>query len=187
MGSQIRSSKANEGDQEQAFVTGATGFTGREVVRLSLENGIATVAHLRPDSLRLQEWTARFTAMGALVDTTPWEEGAVTATLSRVRPAYVFALLGTTRARARTAARMGKDPRAESYEAVDYGLTALLIRAARATGTAPRFVYLSATGTQAGSRSAYYRARWKAEEFLRSSGLPFTIARPSFIAGPGRD
>ena len=187
MGSQIRSSRTDEGHRALAFVAGATGFTGREVVRLLVEQSIGTVAHVRPDSPRLEEWTKRFSAMGALVDATPWEEQAMTEALSRLKPACVFALLGTTRARAGIAARAGRDPATQSYEAVDYGLTALLIRAAKASGTAPRFVYLSATGTQAASRSAYYSARWKAEEFLRSSGLPFTIARPSFIAGPGRD
>ena len=187
MGSQIRSSRANEGDRGLAFVAGATGFTGREVVRLLVERNVGTVAHVRPDSPRLEEWGDRFQKLGAAVDTTPWEEGAMTAALSRVRPAYVFALLGTTKARARMAARMGKDPGAESYEAVDFGLTALLIRAAKASGRAPRFVYLSATGVEGASRAAYYRARLRAEELLRSSGLPFTIARPSFIAGPGRD
>jgi len=187
MGAQIRSSRTDEGDRGLAFVTGATGFTGREVVRLLVKQGIGTVAHVRPDSPRLEEWTERFSAMGARVDATPWEEQAMTEALSRLKPAYVFALLGTTRARARMAVRMGKDPGAESYEAVDFGLTALLIRAAKVSGRAPRFVYLSATGVEGASRAAYYRARLRAEELLRSSGLPFTIARPSFIAGPGRD
>jgi uncharacterized protein YbjT (DUF2867 family) len=33
----------------------------------------------------------------------------------------------------------------------------------------------------------YLVARWKAESVLRASGLPYTIARPSFVTGPGRD
>ncbi|MEW6443823.1 MAG: NAD(P)H-binding protein [bacterium] len=173
--------------QEAAFVAGATGFTGREVVRSLVARGIRAIAHVRPDSPRLEEWRERLRNMGAGVDTTVWEESAMAATLSRLGPAFVFALLGTTRARVRGVRRAGGDPARQSYEAVDYGLTALLIRAAKASGAVRRFVYLSATGTQAGSRSAYYGARWKTEELLRSSGLPFTIARPSFIAGPGRE
>ena len=39
-----------------AFVAGATGFTGREVVRLLVERGVPAVAHVRPDSPRLEEW-----------------------------------------------------------------------------------------------------------------------------------
>ena len=170
-----------------AFVVGATGFTGREVVRLLMEKGVPTVAHVRPDSPRLEEWKERFSAVGAEVDATVWEEAAMKETLLRIGPASIFALLGTTRARMHAAVRAGKDPASQSYEAVDYGLTALLIEAARETGLTPRVVYLSAAGVKDTSRSAYYRARSQAEALLRSSGLPYTIARPSFITGPGRD
>jgi nucleoside-diphosphate-sugar epimerase len=167
-----------------AFVAGATGYTGREVVRILAGTGAAVTAHVRPDSPRLGEWKRRFEAQGAVVDTTQWQEEAMRETLARLRPDRIFALLGTTKARVReAAARGGRD----SYETVDFGLTALLIRAAVDAGIKPRFVYLSAAGVKRGGRSAYYRARWEAETLLRESGLPFTIARPSFITGPGRD
>lgn len=174
-------------EQGTAFVAGATGFTGREVVRVLCTRGIQTVAHVRPDSARLDEWRERFTRIGAKVDTTPWEEPSMVASLAQLQPAWVFSLLGTTRARAHRAARTGLDPAAESYEAVDYGLTSILIRAAAGCASLRRFVYLSAAGVGPGARSAYYKARVRAESLLRTSGLPFTIARPSFIAGPGRD
>ena len=53
---------------QRAFVAGATGFTGREVVATLRERGIATVAHVRAESSRRAEWTARFEAQGAEVD-----------------------------------------------------------------------------------------------------------------------
>jgi uncharacterized protein YbjT (DUF2867 family) len=170
-----------------AFVAGATGFTGREVVRLLVERGVSTFAHVRRDSPRIEEWRGRFSGLGAEVDQTAWDRVAMTDALLRMRPAYVFALLGTTRARMSAAARSGLDRESQSYETVDYGLTALLIEAAKGAGLSPRVVYLSAAGVKEGSRSAYYKARWKAEKLLSSSGLPYTIARPSFITGPGRD
>jgi nucleoside-diphosphate-sugar epimerase len=170
-----------------AFIAGATGFTGREVVRLLVERGVPTFAHVRPDSPRLEEWRGRFSGLGAEVDRTAWERAAMTDALQRLRPAYVFALLGTTRARMSAATRSGQDPESQSYETVDYGLTVLLIQSAKEAGLSPRVVYLSAAGVKQGSRSAYFKARWKAETFLRSSGLPYTIARPSIITGPGRD
>ena len=175
------------GSDKAAFVAGATGFTGREVVRLLVERGLPAVAHVRPDSPRLEEWKARFSALGAEVDATAWDKAAMMETMLRIRPALVFALLGTTRGRMHAAARSGEDPATQSYEAVDYGLTALLLEAAKETGLSPRVVYLSAAGVKETSRSAYYRARVKAEALLHSSGLPFTIARPSIITGPGRD
>jgi uncharacterized protein YbjT (DUF2867 family) len=167
-----------------AFVAGATGYTGREVVRELLARGVRTVAHVRPDSARVDEWRQRFEATGAAVDTSPWGDAEMTQTLLALQPTHVFSLLGTTRARRRESATRGET---ESYEAIDFGLTAMLIRAAVTSGSKPRFVYLSSLGVREHTSNAYLVARWRAESLLRSSGLPYTIARPSFITGPGRD
>lgn len=168
---------------ERAFVAGATGYTGREVVRAALGAGLETVAHVRPDSARLDEWRERFEGQGARVDTTPWELEAMTSTLRRLGPSVVFALLGTTRARGRHAAP-GVE---ETYETVDYALTVLLLQAAMASGVSPRFVYLSSVGVGPRARGAYMSARWRSEQAIRESGLSYAIARPSLITGPDRD
>ncbi|GJG85833.1 hypothetical protein tb265_10140 [Gemmatimonadetes bacterium T265] len=159
------------------FVAGATGYVGRAAVAAL---GARAVAHVRPDSPALDAWRARFAALGAAVDVTPWDEDALTATLARVRPAAVFALLGTTRKRGAASG--------DTYESVDYGLTALLFRAAVrvAAAEAPRFVYLSALGADAGSRNPYLAARGRFEAELRAGPLPWTVVRPSFITGPDR-
>jgi len=168
-----------------AFVAGATGYTGREVVRELCRRGVDTIAHVRPDSARLDEWRGRFAAVGARFDTTPWRDDAIEDLLRRERPALVFALLGTTRARRRRAHREGRPD--ESYHAVDYGLTALLMRATAAAATDARFVYLSAAGVRPGSRNPYIAARARAEAELRASGLDWIIARPAFVTGPDRE
>lgn len=165
-----------------AFVAGATGYTGREVVRVLVARGVRTVAHIRPDSPRVEEWARRFEAGGAAADTTPWGDAEMTQTISMLQPTHIFALLGTTRTRRRESAG-----REESYEAIDFGLTAILIRAAVASGSKPRFVYLSSLGVREHATNPYLVARWQAESMLRASGLPYTIARPSIITGPGRD
>jgi nucleoside-diphosphate-sugar epimerase len=167
-----------------AFVAGATGYTGREVVRILLERGVRTVAHVRPDSPRVDEWRTTFEGRGAAVDSTAWDDAAMTRTLLALQPTHVFSLLGTTRARRRASAASGRN---ESYESVDFELTATLIRASLASGSRPRFVYLSSLGVQEHTSNPYLVARWRAESVLRASGLPFTIARPSFITGPDRD
>ena len=169
----------------KAFVVGATGYTGRSVVEALCRRGERVIAHVRPDSPRLAMWRERFATLGAEVDTTPFERDAMRATLSGVSPDLVFALLGTTRARARRSGDPG-----ETHEAIDYGLTSLLLdataRAAASIEPPPRFVYLSSIG--AGPKSgAYLRARWKIESELAESGLPSVIARPSFITGSDRD
>lgn len=166
-----------------AFVAGATGYTGREVVRELVECGAQTVAHVRPESERLGAWRERFSSIGAEVDDTSWAPEPMTRTLQALAPTHVFALLGTTRARAKHEGMSAN----EAYERIDYGLTALLVDAAAQCDRAPRFVYLSAAGVGPRSRNPYVAARWRAEEHLRASGLPWTIARPSFITGPDRD
>ena len=164
-----------------AFVTGASGYTGRSVVRALAARGVRTVAHVRPDSPRLGDWRTRFAADGAEVDATPWDAAAFTTTFARLRPTLLFALLGTTRARA------GREGVADPYATVDYGLTRLVLDAALAAALRPKFVYLSAVGVSPAARGGYLRARWRLEEELRASGLPYVIARPSFITGPDRD
>jgi uncharacterized protein YbjT (DUF2867 family) len=167
----------------RAFVAGATGYTGREVVRALRERGVDAVGHVRPDSPELPLWRRRFESMGARIDMTPWSDDAMERTMALELPALVFALLGTTRKRAREEKRAG---RIASYEAIDYGLTSMLLRAARRAAPSARFIYLSAIDVSGPSRNAYMHARWRMEQELRESGQEFVIARPSFITGPDR-
>lgn len=167
-----------------AFVAGATGYTGREVVAELRRRDIDTVAHLRPDSRRCEHWRGHFAELEARVDESPWQLEAMTAALRASAPSMLFCCIGTTRARGREAS----DERPETYETVDYGLTQLLLDAARnAELSACRFVYLSSMGADDKSRSAYLAWRFRAEAAVRDSGLDFVIARPSFISGPDRD
>ncbi|MCA9683578.1 MAG: NAD(P)H-binding protein [Myxococcales bacterium] len=170
------------------FVAGATGYTGREVVRACVEQGLETHAHVRPDSGRLEHWRSHFEDMGAKVDTTAWTLPAMKATLERLQPGWVYALLGTTRARGKAR----KDDRsasavADDYEAVDYGLSIMLLEAAVACGSRPRFCYLSALGADGRSVNAYMGVRKRVEAAVRGSELPFLIARPAFITGEDRE
>ena len=160
-----------------AFVAGATGYAGRALIDELRSRGIRTVAHVRPDSPRRQEWRTRFEAAGAAMDLTAWDDDALAATLARVKPDAVFALLGTTRARMRRSG--GRD----SYESVDYGLTAMLLRAVRRSAPEARFIYLSSAGVGPSARGGYLRVRWRLEQELRASGLAWTIVRPAVITG----
>lgn len=165
-----------------AFVAGATGFVGRAVVPALRARGATVIAHVRPDSSRLDEWRERFAAEGASVDTSPWEPAALAAALEAAGVTHVFCLIGTTRHRARADAIKGN-----IYQAVDLGLTRMLVTASVSAGTRPRFLYLSSIGASTSASSAYLKARGQAEDVVRSSGLPWLIARPSIISGPGRD
>jgi uncharacterized protein YbjT (DUF2867 family) len=59
-----------------------------------------------------------------------------------------------------------------------------VVRSASSAGI-KRFINMSAMGAQANPAFPYLNAKWQAEEAVRSSGIPFTIFRPSVIFGPG--
>ena len=164
----------------RAFIAGATGYSGRELVGVLRERGHQVAAHVRPDSPSLARWRSQFGTLGAEVDATPWQPAAMAATLERLQPTHVFALLGTTRHRMKA-----EGAEANSYETVDYGLTALLLRAARTAAPAARFIYLSALGASERG-SAYLRVRGRIERELRESGLSWIAARPAFVTGEDR-
>jgi uncharacterized protein YbjT (DUF2867 family) len=166
------------------FVAGATGYTGREVVRECRARGLETIAHVRPDSPSLTRWKARFEELGARVDSTAWTLEALTATFTSLQPGSVYSLLGTTRARGKAGTGSAV---ADNYEAVDYGLSVLLLEAAVACGSKPRFVYLSAMGAGGRPMNAYMDVRKRVEAAVRGSELPYLIARPGFITGSDRD
>ena len=169
---------------ERAFVAGATGYTGRAVVRELTERGVECIAHVRPDSPQLEEWRHRFTTAGAIFDCTPWGDAEFEAVMRHYKPAYCFALLGTTRRRSRQARRQGAR---DSYETVDYLLTSIVLRAARVMSPAAKFVYLSAVGVHEGARNPYLAVRARVEAELMRSGLRFVIARPALITGEDRE
>jgi len=47
-----------------------------------------------------------------------------------------------------------------------------------------RYVHMSALGTRPSAISDYHKTKFRAEEYVRGSGLDWTIFRPSFVHGP---
>ncbi|MBA2542133.1 MAG: NAD(P)H-binding protein [Deltaproteobacteria bacterium] len=160
-----------------AFVLGATGFVGREVVRQLCVRGGKPVAHVRPDSSKLGDWRTKFGELGATVDVTPWDVTAMAATLRDRAVTQLYICIGTTRSKAKSDQVSGN-----IYEQIDLGLTKIAVDAAK-TSTKPRLVYLSSIGADSTARSAYLKARGQAEDLVRASGVPWVIARPSLIVG----
>ena len=165
-----------------AFVLGATGFVGREVVRQLTVRATPVTAHVRPDSKQLDEWRARFTELGAAIDTSAWDAAELAQALDRTKASQLYILIGTTRSRGKSEAIDG-----DIYERIDYGLTRLAVDAAITSVAKPRLVYLSGIGADASARGAYMRARGKAEDAVRGAGVPWVIARPAIITGDRDD
>ena len=166
-----------------AFVTGATGYTGRSVVALLRRRGVTTLAHMRPESTRATAHVRDFEALGARIISCPWNAAELDAVMDAERPQVVFCLIGTTRARARK-----DNVKGDIYDTIDYGLSSMLLHAAAMCQSQPKFIYLSCMGIGTSEpRNSYLRARYKIERELRESGLSWVSARPSFITGDRRE
>ncbi len=163
-----------------SLVTGATGYTGRHVIEQLCSLQRPTIAHIRPGSSSLETCRPQFESQGADVKVCPWTIEDFEALLSDVRPDHLYYLVGTTRERDR------QSDEDLSYQAIDYGLLEIIVQASFRVGLRPRLIYLSAMGVKESARTAYYRARWRAEELVRGSDLPYIIARPGMITGPDR-
>ncbi len=72
----------------------------------------------------------------------------------------------------------------QTFDAVIRKGTENVLTAAAAAGTG-HLVYISAIGADPDPRFPYHHAKWLAEQAVRSSGIPFTILRPSLVFGAG--
>jgi len=71
-----------------------------------------------------------------------------------------------------------------TFENIHTRGTKNVVTAARDAGV-KRFIQMSALGTRPNAAARYHQSKWAAEEIVRSSGLDWTIFRPSIIYGPG--
>src|SRR6478752_8032155 len=71
-----------------------------------------------------------------------------------------------------------------TFERVHHLGTRNVVEAAKRTGIR-RLVQMSALGVRANGVAPYQTTKWKGEEEVRHSGIPFCILRPSLIFGEG--
>jgi uncharacterized protein YbjT (DUF2867 family) len=154
---------------QRAFVTGATGFVGRNLIRALVANGFLVRCLVRPGSERdLQGFES--------IDRVPGDVLQPDGLVASVEGcAAVIHLVGIIRER---------PMRGVTFERLHTQATANMLDVARRAG-AKRFLQMSALGTRPGARSRYHATKWQAEEAVRASGLDWTIFRPSIIFGPG--
>lgn len=171
--------------EERVLVIGATGYTGQALVEQLSQRASAQVwAHVRPDSPALSQWEARVQPWENVeLSTAAWSDAAMRAELERVAPTHIFLLLGTTKAR-------GRGPQtsaiADTYEAVDYGLTHLVLQANLSTPAPARIIYLSSLGVSPKTTNPYLKVRARIEAQLQAASPSWVSVRPSFISGPDR-
>lgn len=78
---------------------------------------------------------------------------------------------------------MESPARGQTFMQVDAAGTEHLVAAARRAGVR-QILYLSGAGAAADARQQWFRAKWRAEQAVRGSGLAWTILRPTWIYGP---
>ena len=152
------------------FITGGTGFAGRNILR-----GLHTAGHrihllARNVHLpRTQEIAAQYEADvrgGNVLDAASLEN--VCAGVDAV-----IHLVGIIR-------EVGN----QTFENVHTRGTRNIVAATQQAGV-KRFLHMSALGSRPNAVSRYHQSKWAAEEIVRQSGLDWTIFRPSIIYGPG--
>jgi uncharacterized protein YbjT (DUF2867 family) len=151
------------------FVTGGTGFVGRSVIQALRSDGYTVRCLVRRGSERdLRGLEAIERVEGDILVRRGLEEGMAGCQA-------VIHLVGIIREHPAVAT---------TFEMVHTQGTINVIQAAAAAGVR-RYLHMSALGTRPGAGSRYHKTKWAAEEAVRTSGLAWTIFRPSVIYGRG--
>jgi uncharacterized protein YbjT (DUF2867 family) len=151
----------------KVFLTGATGFVGRYMLKRLLSEGHTVRALVREPqkSGELAQAKVELVA-GDVVESTGLDQGMQGCDA-------VIHLVGII-------VEKGKN----TFERVHHFGTRNVVEAAKKAGI-KRFVQMSALGARADSTAAYQLTKWRGEEEVRHSGIPYCILRPSVIFGEG--
>ncbi|HEV7523101.1 MAG TPA: complex I NDUFA9 subunit family protein [Candidatus Angelobacter sp.] len=160
----------------KVFLTGATGFVGKHMLERLLMEGHAVRVALRALPGQNARVVAQFQHLGRkddfqfvrsdIVSGTGLDEGMQGCDA-------VIHLVGII---------VEKGP--NTFERVHHLGTRNVVEAAKRTGV-KRVVHMSALGVRVDGVAAYQTTKWKGEEEVRQSGIPFCILRPSLIFGEG--
>jgi uncharacterized protein YbjT (DUF2867 family) len=151
----------------QVFLTGATGFVGKHMLRRLLTDG-----HMVRALVRGPRQTGQFShdkvdyVSGDVVSGAGLDEGMQGCDA-------VIHLVGII-----------VEKGGNTFEAVHHLGTRNVVKAAAKNGI-KRFIQMSALGVRADGVAAYQTSKWKGEEEVRNGGIPYCILRPSLIFGPG--
>ncbi len=153
------------------LITGSTGFVGRYLVRqLAKHKNVELVLPVRnpKKAQRLFE-----DLPNVRIETI---KGDISLSVLIEKPDIVINLIGIIRENHETG---------DTFEKVHYLYTKLLVDAAKKVKV-KKFLQMSALGADIDAKSRYLKSKAAAENYLKASGLPYHIFRPSIILGKGQ-
>jgi NADH dehydrogenase len=151
----------------RVFVTGGSGFVGSAVIEELVGRGYAVNALVHTGEVGAGGDTVR-AVRGSLFHEPALDEGM------RDGCEAVIHLVGII---------MEKRSKGVTFERIHFEGTKNVVDAARRNGV-KRYVHMSALGTRPDAVSDYHKTKYRAEQYVRNSGLDWTIIRPSLIHGP---
>ena len=151
----------------KVFLTGATGFVGSHLLQRLVSDGHQVRALVRdPEKSGLPTGSNIESIRGDVVEGAGLDQGMQGCEA-------VIHLVGII-----------METRTATFEKIHHLGTRNVVEAARRNHI-PRFVQMSALGVRASGVSEYQTSKWKGEQVVRQSGIPYCILRPSLIFGPG--
>ncbi|MCH7477192.1 MAG: NAD(P)H-binding protein [SAR324 cluster bacterium] len=161
----------NERPIKRVFLTGATGFVGREVLEELVVRGYHPICLVR-SAHRAEPLVAPFADRPRVVVGTLFDQGALrTAMADADAVIHLVGIIFEHRFSGQT------------FERIHRTGTANVARAAQELGIA-RFIHMSALGSRPDAVSRYHRTKYQAEQLVQGAGFDWTIFRPSLIHGP---
>ena len=158
-------------DYREVLVTGGTGFVGTHVCRALIARGFLPRLLVRTGSEGKIPEDVRNACRVTPGDATD-------------REAVEYAAQGT-KTIVHLAGIIREFPERDiTFERLHVAATRNVVDAARRWEIS-RFVHMSALGARSGGPTGYFDSKGRAEEYVRRSGLSWTIIRPSVIYGPG--
>lgn len=149
------------------FLTGATGFVGSHLLQRLLAEGNSVCALVRnPQKASLSSHPNLELMQGDVIEGTGLDE-AMRGCEAVIHLVGIIVESGSV-----------------TFERVHHLGTRNVVEAAKRSKIT-RFIQMSALGVRADGVSEYQTTKWKAEEAVRQSGIPWCILRPSLIFGPG--
>ncbi|HEY6252107.1 MAG TPA: complex I NDUFA9 subunit family protein [Candidatus Angelobacter sp.] len=147
------------------FLTGATGFVGGQVLKRLLAEGHIVRALVRDPARTKLAGDGIELVQGDVVEGSGLANGLQDCD-AVIHLVGIIAESGTA-----------------TFERVHHIGTRSVVEAAKRNGIS-RFIQMSALGVRADGVSEYQTSKWKGEEAVRQSGIPYCILRPSLIFGP---